>query len=193
MSKVYIPQDYHTPLSVYEMQRAIEFIKSNFQTNLSNALNLRRVSAPLFVEEASGLNDNLNGYERPVSFDIPDVHAEAQVAHQLLPLDGLDVVVHIAHLDAGGLQIIGQILRHLLGERGDKRTLVALGPLLRLVDDVVEVRNNEPLCGERVEHVLVAGLVGAARQQENIIRHDLGTLKDAVDALRWPRSCELRR
>ena len=42
MSKVYIPQDYHTPLSVYEMQRAIEFIKSNFQVNLSNALNLRR-------------------------------------------------------------------------------------------------------------------------------------------------------
>ena len=83
MSKVYIPQDYHTPLSVYEMQRAIEFIKSNFQTNLSNALNLRRVSAPLFVEEASGLNDNLNGYERPVSFDIPDVHAEAQVVHSL--------------------------------------------------------------------------------------------------------------
>ena len=83
MSNIMIPQDYHTPLSVYEMQRAIEFIKSNFQTNLSNALNLRRVSAPLFVEEASGLNDNLNGYERPVSFDIPDVHAEAQVVHSL--------------------------------------------------------------------------------------------------------------
>ena len=47
MSKVFIPQDYHTPLSVYEMQRAIEFIKSNFQVNLSNALNLRRVSSPL--------------------------------------------------------------------------------------------------------------------------------------------------
>ena len=48
MSKVTIPQGYHAPLSVYELQRAIEFIKSNFQTNLSNALNLRRVSAPLF-------------------------------------------------------------------------------------------------------------------------------------------------
>ena len=83
MSKVTIPQGYHAPLSVYELQRAIEFIKSNFQTNLSNALNLRRVSAPLFVEEASGLNDNLNGYERPVSFDIPDVGAQAQVVHSL--------------------------------------------------------------------------------------------------------------
>lgn len=83
MSNIYIPQNYRAPLSVYELQRAIEFIKSNFQVNLSNALNLRRVSAPLFVEEASGLNDNLNGYERPVSFDIPDVGAQAQVVHSL--------------------------------------------------------------------------------------------------------------
>lgn len=83
MSKVVIPEGYKTPLSVYEMQRAIEFIKSNFQTNLSNALNLRRVSAPLFVEENSGLNDNLNGVERPVSFDIPDVGVNAQVVHSL--------------------------------------------------------------------------------------------------------------
>ena len=83
MSKTYIPAHYHTPLNVYEMQRAIEFIKSNFQVNLSNALNLRRVSAPLFVEENSGLNDNLNGVERPVSFDIPDVDHNAQVVQSL--------------------------------------------------------------------------------------------------------------
>ena len=83
MSKVFLPEGYQTPLSVYEMQRAIEFIKSNFQMNLSNALNLRRVSAPLFVEENSGLNDNLNGYERPVGFDIPDVGSNAQVVHSL--------------------------------------------------------------------------------------------------------------
>ena len=83
MSNIMIPQDYHTPLSVYEMQRAIEVIKSNFQVNLSNAINLRRVSAPLFVDENSGLNDNLNGVERPVSFDIPDVGVNAQVVHSL--------------------------------------------------------------------------------------------------------------
>ena len=83
MSKVFLPEGYHTPLSVYEMQRAIEFIKSNFQMNLGHALNLRRVSAPLFVEENSGLNDNLNGYERPVQFDIPDVGVNAQVVHSL--------------------------------------------------------------------------------------------------------------
>ena len=83
MSKVYVPAGYQAPLNTYEMQRAIEFIKSNFQVNLGQALNLRRVSAPLFVDENSGLNDNLNGVERPVSFDIPDVGVNGQVVHSL--------------------------------------------------------------------------------------------------------------
>lgn len=83
MSKCYIPENYHNPLSVYQTQCAIEFIKRNFQNNLSHALNLMRVSAPLFVEENSGLNDNLNGYERPVGFDVPDVGGESQVVHSL--------------------------------------------------------------------------------------------------------------
>ena len=73
MSNLVIPQGYKAPLPNYELQRAIAFIKESFQTNLSNALNLRRVSAPLFVASDSGLNDNLNGTERPVSFDIPGV------------------------------------------------------------------------------------------------------------------------
>ena len=77
MSKCRIPEGYSNPLTVYETQCAIEFIKHNFQKNLCHALNLMRVSAPLFVEGASGLNDNLNGYERPVSFDVPDVGMEA--------------------------------------------------------------------------------------------------------------------
>ena len=61
MSTLVIPQGYKAPLPNYEQQRAIAFIKESFQTNLSNALNLRRVSAPLFVASDSGLNDNLNG------------------------------------------------------------------------------------------------------------------------------------
>lgn len=84
MSTLVIPQGYKAPLPNYELQRAIAFIKESFQTNLSNALNLRRVSAPLFVASDSGLNDNLNGTERPVRFDIPGVGGkDAEVVHSL--------------------------------------------------------------------------------------------------------------
>jgi aspartate--ammonia ligase len=66
------------------MQRAIEFIKQNFQKNLGAALNLKRVSAPLFVRADTGLNDDLNGVERPVAFDVPAVgDAECQVVQSL--------------------------------------------------------------------------------------------------------------
>ena len=84
MNNLVIPQGYKAPLPNYELQRAIAFIKESFQTNLSNALNLRRVSAPLFVASDSGLNDNLNGTERPVRFDIPGVGGkDAEVVHSL--------------------------------------------------------------------------------------------------------------
>ena len=83
MNNVIIPAGYKPSLSVYDTQRAIEFIKKDFQHNLRYALNLYRVSAPLFVREDSGLNDNLNGYERPVSFDIPAVGQNGQVVHSL--------------------------------------------------------------------------------------------------------------
>lgn len=71
MNKIYIPEHYAPVLDAYDTQRAIAYIKATFQDEFSSALNLKRVSAPLFVTENSGLNDNLNGYERPVSFDIP--------------------------------------------------------------------------------------------------------------------------
>jgi len=83
MNKIYIPQNYVPTLDAYDTQRAIAYIKATFQDEFSSALNLKRVSAPLFVTEDSGLNDNLNGYERPVSFDIPAVGADAQVVHSL--------------------------------------------------------------------------------------------------------------
>ena len=83
MNTVFIPEGYKSPLDVYKTQKAIAFIKETFQNKLSHALNLKRVSAPLFVPETSGLNDNLNGHERPVSFDIPAVGECAQVVHSL--------------------------------------------------------------------------------------------------------------
>ncbi len=83
MNKIYIPQGYQPILDAYDTQRAIAYIKQSFQEEFSGALNLKRVSAPLFVTENSGLNDNLNGYERAVAFDIPAVGADAQVVHSL--------------------------------------------------------------------------------------------------------------
>ncbi len=83
MNKIYIPQNYKPTLDAYDTQRAIAYIKQSFQDEFSGALNLKRVSAPLFVTENSGLNDNLNGYERPVSFDVPAVGTDAQVVHSL--------------------------------------------------------------------------------------------------------------
>ena len=83
MNQIYIPKGYRPPLDAYETQRAIAYIKEAFQEEFSGALNLKRVSAPLFVTDASGLNDNLNGYERPVRFDIPAVGMDADVVHSL--------------------------------------------------------------------------------------------------------------
>ena len=83
MSKLFIPENYRSRLDVYKTQKAISFIKQNFQAKLSKELNLKRVSAPLFVTEASGLNDNLNGTERPVSFDVPAIGESVQVVHSL--------------------------------------------------------------------------------------------------------------
>ena len=83
MNKIYIPEGYKPTLDAYDTQRAIAYIKRHFQEEFASALNLKRVSAPLFVTENSGLNDNLSGVERPVSFDIPAVGKEAQVVHSL--------------------------------------------------------------------------------------------------------------
>ena len=83
MNSIYIPAGYKPILDEYDTQRAIAYIKGTFQEEFSSALNLKRVSAPLFVTEDSGLNDNLNGFERPVSFDVPAVGKDAQVVHSL--------------------------------------------------------------------------------------------------------------
>ena len=83
MNSIYIPAGYQPILDEYDTQRAIAYIKGTFQEEFASALNLKRVSAPLFVTEDSGLNDNLNGFERPVSFDVPAVGKDAQVVHSL--------------------------------------------------------------------------------------------------------------
>lgn len=84
MSQFIIPNDYHASLNLHDTQIAIKTVKDFFQNLLSQRLNLARVSAPLFVDPDTGLNDNLNGVERPVSFGIKEQgDKQAEVVHSL--------------------------------------------------------------------------------------------------------------
>ena len=84
MSKIFIPEGYKSPQSIKETEIAIKEVKDYFERALASALNLTRVSAPLFVKPESGLNDNLSGVERPVSFGIKEQDdAEVEIVHSL--------------------------------------------------------------------------------------------------------------
>ena len=83
MSKTIIPANYTPALNLYDTQRAIGTVKRLFADTLCATLNLYRVSAPLFLEASTGLNDDLNGVERKVTFDIKDSGTEAQVVQSL--------------------------------------------------------------------------------------------------------------
>ena len=83
MSKVIVPQGYKSTLGLYDTQTAIGLLKRTFEARLCLALNLKRVSAPLFVDPDTGLNDDLNGVERPVKFDLKETGKNAVVVHSL--------------------------------------------------------------------------------------------------------------
>jgi aspartate--ammonia ligase len=83
MERLIIPEHYESALDLHETQIAIKTVKDFFQNLLAERLNLRRVSAPLFVRPSSGLNDNLNGVERPVRFDILETGRSGEVVHSL--------------------------------------------------------------------------------------------------------------
>ena len=84
MDNLIIPKNYHSALNLHDTQIAIKTVKDFFQNLLAERLHLTRVSAPLFVDPLSGLNDNLNGIERPVSFDIKEQNGrEAEVVQSL--------------------------------------------------------------------------------------------------------------
>ncbi len=84
MGQTIIPDGYKSELNLHDTQIGIKTVKDFFQTHLAEKLNLLRVSAPLFVTPESGLNDNLNGVERPVKFGIKEQgEAEAEIVHSL--------------------------------------------------------------------------------------------------------------
>ena len=84
MEQLILPNNYESQLNLHDTQLAIKMVKDFFQSMLAQRLTLTRVSAHLFVDAATGLNDNLNGYERPVAFDIKEQEDKsAEVVHSL--------------------------------------------------------------------------------------------------------------
>ena len=84
MRSCIIPNDYQSVLSVQETERAIKYVKDTFEHTFADAMRLLRISAPLFVSSDSGLNDNLNGVERPVSFEIRNMEEKSmEIVHSL--------------------------------------------------------------------------------------------------------------
>lgn len=81
--KLYIPKNYDPVLNVKDTQKAIKYIRDTFQREFGKEMNLERISAPLFVSAASGLNDNLNGIERPVGFDLKNMTDDIEVVQSL--------------------------------------------------------------------------------------------------------------
>jgi aspartate--ammonia ligase len=82
-NNIAIPSGYQSKLDIRETETAIKRLKDQFESQLADTLNLLRVSAPLFVRPETGLNDNLNGVERPVSFDIADLQAQVEIVQSL--------------------------------------------------------------------------------------------------------------
>ena len=84
MERLYIPDHYISPLNIRETEVAIKEVKDHFEHALAKSLHLTRVSAPLFVNPSTGLNDNLNGIERPVSFGVREQNdTEFEIVHSL--------------------------------------------------------------------------------------------------------------
>ena len=115
-SKVFIPENYKSNLSLLETEIAIKKVKDFFENKLAETLNLTRVSAPLFLENSSGLNDNLNGIERPVSFDmlaIKDSEIEILVIFRMNSSDDINIKgVKVAYVNrTGDMEYLAQLIK----------------------------------------------------------------------------------
>ena len=93
--------NYSSKLGVYQTQKAIKFVKDTFEEDLAKKLDLLRVSAPLFVLSHSGLNDGLNGVEKPISFNVLDIDDNVEIVHSLAKWKRMALKKYDIHLDKG--------------------------------------------------------------------------------------------
>lgn len=101
VNKLILPMGYTSELSLLDTQKAIKLIKDTFENRLAENLGLTRVSAPLFVSQNSGLNDNLNGIERPVHFDIKEMNEEYEIVHSLAKWKRMALAEYGFHMHEG--------------------------------------------------------------------------------------------
>lgn len=111
MSKTTLPAGYVPTLGLYDTQKAIGLINRQFEIKLCAALHLKRVTAPLFVDPSQGLNDDLNGIERPVSFDLKETGQMAEVVHSLAKWKRLALHRYNFHIGNGLITDMNAIRR----------------------------------------------------------------------------------
>ena len=147
-----------------------------------------RPEKSLLVRIENGNERHLGNVEtltQQVDADQHIVHAETQIAHQLLPLDGLNIVVHVAHLDARRFEIVGQILRHLLGERGDKDAFALGGASVDFSNEIVDLAINRTDNDLRIEQTGRADdlLDHLTRARQLVLSRCCGNIHDLVQTV----------
>ncbi len=163
MSKLYIPSGYKSELNIHQTQSAIKKVKDFFERDLAIQLNLTRVSAPLFVTKDSGLNDNLNGWERPVAFDLGAGGSECEIVHSLAKWKR-DALKRYGYLPGEGLYTDMSAIRR--DEEPDNIHSIYVDQW-----DWERVITAEERCRERLE-LFVKRIYRALRHTENYITND---------------------
>ena len=118
MAKTIVPKNYDPKWDIMETEIAIKLTKDFFERELANTLSLTRISAPLFVKKATGLNDNLNGVERPVAFETKEVIQNGA--------DEIDMVINVGALKTGNLDLVELDIRAVVEASGDKLVKVII-------------------------------------------------------------------
>ena len=139
-------------LSAYSTTMPCSFRAARPMVWMSEVSERRKPSLSASRMATSDTSGNIESLTQQVDADKHIVHAETQITHQLLPLDGLNIVVHVAHLDARGFEVISQILGHFLGERGDQNPFSLGCAGVDFANEIVDLTINRTDNNLRIKH-----------------------------------------